>query len=150
MKFQNHLRETLRRYRFPWEKLVLEITETSAIGNLVRASDFIHECRQFGIRVALDDFGTGMASFDYLKQLPIDIVKIDGVFIREMLSNPIDHAMIRHVHEISKLRGQTTIAEFIETAEQLSALKTIGIDYGQGYYLGKPIPLTEWLKNHDN
>lgn len=143
--FHDKLREAVEHFDFPWQKLVLEVTETSAVGNLAQASDFIAYCRGLGMRVALDDFGTGMASFEYLKFLPLDIVKIDGSFIRDMITDPIDHAMVSYTHEISKLRGQETIAEFVECEEHLDALKAIGIDYGQGYHLGRPTPLIEWL-----
>ena len=143
--FQARLKAAIDKFDFPWSKLVLEVTETSAVGNLLLASDFIKYCRNNGIRVALDDFGTGMASFEYLKHLPFDVVKIDGNFVRDMLVDPVDHAMVSYVHQISKLRNQETIAEFIENQEHLAALKEIGIDYGQGYHLGKPRPLSEWL-----
>lgn len=143
--FQNSLRKAIDEFKFPWNKLVLEVTETSAVGNLAQASDFICYCRELGIRVALDDFGTGMASFEYLKHLPLDVVKIDGSFVRDMLEDPVDHAMVSYVNDISKLRGQETIAEFVEEREHVEALKKIGIDYGQGYYLEKPKPLTDWL-----
>lgn len=143
--FQQCLKAAIDRFDFPWSKLVLEVTETSAVGNLPMASDFIKYCRDIGIRVALDDFGTGMASFEYLKHLPFDVVKIDGNFVRDMLTDPVDHAMVSYVHQISKLRKQETIAEFIENEEHLLALKEIGIDYGQGYHLGKPRPLIDWL-----
>ncbi len=145
-EFQERLRIAIKTFDFPWEKLVLEVTETSAVGNLAQASHFIEYCRQQGIRVALDDFGTGMASFEYLKHLPLDIVKIDGSFVRDMLEDPIDLAMVQYVNEISKLRNQETIAEFVELEEHANLLRRIGIDYGQGYYLEKPRPLEEWLK----
>lgn len=144
--FQERLRDAIRKFAFPWRKLVLEVTETSAVGNLAKATDFIAFCRGMGIRVALDDFGTGMASFEYLKFLPLDIVKIDGSFVRDMLSDPVDFAMVRYAHEISKLRGQTTFAEFVEREEHVDALRKIGIDYGQGYYIGRPVPLRQWLQ----
>jgi len=143
--FQNKVKEAIKTFQFPWDKLVFEVTETSAVGNLAQASDFIQYCRGLGIRVALDDFGTGMASFEYLKSLPLDVVKIDGCFIRDMLSDPLDHAMVRYAHDISKLRGQETIAEFVEDAAHLQELKNIGIDYAQGYHIGRPEPLADWL-----
>ena len=143
--FQKSLRKAIEEFSFPWNKLVLEVTETSAVGNLAQASDFICYCRELGIRVALDDFGTGMASFEYLKHLPLDVVKIDGSFVRDMLEDPVDHAMVSYVNDISKLRGQETIAEFVEEKAHADELTIIGIDYGQGYYLEKPRPLAEWL-----
>jgi diguanylate cyclase (GGDEF)-like protein len=143
--FQNCVKDAIKQYHFPWERLELEITETSSIGNLVHAEEFITFCKQRGIGFALDDFGTGMSSFEYLKNLPFDIVKIDGSFVRDMLTDPVDHAMIRYTHEISKLRDQETVAEYVETKADVDELRKIGITYGQGYYLGKPRPLAEWL-----
>jgi diguanylate cyclase (GGDEF)-like protein len=143
--FQAFVKHAMDTIDFPWECLELEITETSAIGNLAQASEFINFCRSKGIGFALDDFGTGMASFEYLKNLPFNVVKIDGSFIRDMLTDPVDHAMIRYTHDISQLRNQETVAEYVETEEDVKELTKIGITYGQGYYLGKPRPLSEWL-----
>jgi diguanylate cyclase (GGDEF)-like protein len=144
-EFQEKIRQAISTFDFPWDKLVLEVTETSAVGNLALAADFIQYCRKLGMRVALDDFGTGMASFEYLKHLPLDVVKIDGSFVRDMLDDPVDRAMVSYVNDISKLRNQETIAEFVEFEEHEKLLKEIGIDYGQGYYLEKPKPLQDWL-----
>ena len=143
--FQAKVKEAIATYDFPWERLELEITETSAIGNLTQASEFINFCRSKSIGFALDDFGTGMSSFEYLKNLPFNVVKIDGSFVRDMLTDPIDKAMIQYTHEICQLRNQETIAEYVETAEGAEELKKIGITYGQGYYHGKPRPLDDWL-----
>lgn len=143
--FQDKLKEAINTFDFPWECLEMEITETSAVGNLAQASEFIHYCRQQGIGFALDDFGTGMSSFEYLKNLPFNVVKIDGSFVRDMLVDPVDHAMIRYTHDISQLRNQETVAEYVETEEDVVELRKIGITYGQGYHLGKPCPLSEWL-----
>ncbi len=147
--FQDCVKNAIQNFNFPWEKLELEITETSAIGNLVQAQEFIQFCKQQGIGFALDDFGTGMSSFEYLKNLPFDVVKIDGSFVRDMLTDPVDHAMIRYTHEISKLRNQETVAEYVETQADVDELRKIGITYGQGYFLGKPRPLTQWLTIKD-
>lgn len=143
--FQEKVKEAMTKFDFPWERLELEITETSAVGNLAQASEFINFCRSKGIGFALDDFGTGMSSFEYLKNLPFNVVKIDGSFVRDMLTDPIDHAMIRYTHDISQLRNQETVAEYVETEEELKELRKIGINYGQGYHLGKPCPLNDWL-----
>ena len=145
--FQECVKKAIQQFDFPWSKLELEITETSAIGNLIQAQEFIQFCKQHDIGFALDDFGTGMSSFEYLKNLPFDVVKIDGSFVRDMLTDPVDHAMIRYTHEISKLRNQETVAEYVETQADVDELIKIGITYGQGYFLGKPRPLTDWLKN---
>ena len=143
--FQEKVKEAIDTFDFPWARLELEITETSAVGNLAQASEFINFCRSKGIGFALDDFGTGMASFEYLKNLPFNVVKIDGSFVRDMLTDPVDHAMIRYTHDISQLRNQETIAEYVETKEEVKELRKIGITYGQGYYLGKPCSLDDWL-----
>jgi len=143
--FQNTLKNAVKTYDFPWEKLEMEVTETSAVGNLNKAADFINFFRGHGIGFALDDFGTGMSSFDYLKKLPFDIIKIDGSFVRDMHTDPVDRTVIRYIQEICDLKNQKTVAEYIETAEDVAALKEIGVTYGQGYYLGKPKPLSEWI-----
>jgi len=143
--FQEFIKGAVTQYDFPWERLELEVTETSSIGNLLQAQEFIQYCKQHGIGFALDDFGTGMSSFEYLKNLPFDVVKIDGSFVRDMLVDPVDHAMIRYTNEISKLRNQETVAEYVETKEDVEELRKIGITYGQGYYLGKPRPLSDWI-----
>lgn len=144
-EFQAKVKQAIEHFDFPWEKLNLELTETSAVGNLTKASDFIQYCKNQKIGFALDDFGTGMSSFEYLKNLPFDVVKIDGSFVKDMHTDPTDKAVIRYIQEISALRNQETVAEYVETLEDVKVLTEIGITYGQGYYLGKPKPLTEWL-----
>ena len=144
-EFQAKVKHAIEHFDFPWEKLHLELTETSAVGNLTKASDFIQYCKDQNIGFALDDFGTGMSSFEYLKNLPFDVVKIDGSFVKDMHTDPTDKAVIRYIQEISALRNQETVAEYVETLEDVQALTEIGITYGQGYYLGKPKPLSDWL-----
>lgn len=143
--FQAKVKEAIETFDFPWEKLELEITETSAVGNWAQANDFISWLKGVGIGLALDDFGTGMASFDYLKNLPFDVVKIDGSFIKDMHTDEIDKAVIKYIHEIASLKNQETVAEYVETQEDVDELTKIGITYGQGYFLGKPKPLKDWL-----
>ena len=143
--FQSTLEKAITHFDFPWNKLELELTETAAVGNFNQANQFIERIKSIGIGLALDDFGTGMSSFEYLKSLPFDIVKIDGSFVKDMHEDPSDKAVIRYIHEISSLRNQETVAEYVETKEDVEELTRIGITYGQGYYLGKPKPLGEWL-----
>jgi len=143
--FQTNLKKMVKTYKFPWDKLELEITETSAVGNFNQAKQFIGFCKDLGIGLALDDFGTGMSSFEYLKSLPFDVVKIDGSFVKDMHTDPSDRAIIRYIQEISALRNQETVAEYVETQEDVTALTEIGITYGQGYFLGKPKPFSDWL-----
>ncbi len=144
--FQAKVKEAVEHFDFPWEKLELEVTESSAIGNFNRANEFIQWLKSKKIGLALDDFGTGMASFEYLKSLPFDVVKIDGSFVKDMHKDPIDNAVIRYIQEIAQLKGQETVAEYVETKEDVEALRAIGITYGQGYFLGKPRSLSSWLE----
>ena len=120
------------------DRLCFEITETSAISNLTQVSDIIRELRLFGCRFSLDDFGTGMASFDYLRSLPVDFLKIDGSFIKDIVDNPISLAMVRAVNDIAHLMGMRTVAEFVENQQIAALLRGIDIDYLQGFAFGRP------------
>ncbi len=137
--FLPFLRDALRRSRVPADVLCFEITETSAIENLDEAIAFMNAMRAMGCRFALDDFGVGMSSLTYLKRLPVDYVKIDGSFVRDMLTDKADWT-VEMINQISHLAGRKTIAEFVENAEILGALRTIGVDYAQGYSIGRPVP----------
>ncbi|MDF1882812.1 EAL domain-containing protein [Sulfurimonas sp. SAG-AH-194-C21] len=143
--FQAKVKEAVMHFNFPWHKLELEVTETSAVGNFAKANEFIVWLKNVGIGLALDDFGTGMASFEYLKSMPFDVVKIDGSFVKDMHNDLTDRAVIKYIHEIAELNNQETVAEYVETQEDVDALREIGITYGQGYFLGKPKPLKDWL-----
>jgi diguanylate cyclase (GGDEF)-like protein len=138
--FLPFLREALRRSRVPAEVLCFEITETSAIENLDEAIAFMNAMRAMGCRFALDDFGVGMSSLTYLKRLPVDYVKIDGSFVRDMLADKADWMTVEMINQISHLAGRKTIAEFVENTEILAALRTIGVDYAQGFSIGRPEP----------
>lgn len=144
--FQASIKEAVLHFNFPWNKLELEVTETSAVGSFAQAREFIQWLKNVGIGLALDDFGTGMSSFEYLKSLPFDVVKIDGSFVKDMHKDPTDKAVIRYIQEIANYKGQETVAEYVETKEDVESLTEIGITYGQGYYLGKPKPLQDWLE----
>lgn len=129
----------------PPSKIIFEVTETAAIERLDAAQRFIARVRAHGCRVSLDDFGSGYASFAYLKNLKVDYLKIDGVFVRDLMASQADHAMVKSMHEVGHALGLMTIAEYVENAEILDRLKNIGIDYAQGYHIGKPILLDKLL-----
>ncbi|MGV6852594.1 MAG: two-component system response regulator [bacterium] len=124
-------------------KLIFEITETSAIENVHNARQFIQKLREHGIRFALDDFGTGFSSFSHLKHLPVDFVKIDGLFVETMADNSVDYTMVETITSMAHSLGLKAIAEHVDTRATAKALKNCGVDYMQGHYLSKPVPLKE-------
>ena len=134
----------------PAEKIKFEITETAAIANLRAATQFIETLAKFGIRFALDDFGSGLSSFAYLKKLQVDALKIDGMFVKDMLTDPLDFEMVKSINEIGHVMGLKTIAEFVEEEEVLLRLREIGVDYVQGYAIGKPVPIDDILLARQN
>ncbi len=119
-------------------RICFEITETHAIASFSQANRFIHALKDRGCKFALDDFGTGLSSFSYLKHFPVDYLKIDGSFVKEILHDPIDREMVRSINEIGHLTGKQTIAEFAENAEIITMLRGIGVDYAQGYGVSEP------------
>ncbi|WJW74277.1 EAL domain-containing protein [Thiohalobacter sp. IOR34] len=139
--FRAHALELLDAANFPLHKLCFEVTETAAISNLSKATHFIDSLREAGCRFALDDFGSGLSSFAYLKNLPVDMIKIDGTFIKHIASNAVDRAMVRSIREIAAMMGKQVTAEYVESAEALDILREIGVDFVQGYHLGHPEPL---------
>jgi EAL domain-containing protein (putative c-di-GMP-specific phosphodiesterase class I) len=118
--------------------LIFEVTETAAIADLNAASALLARLRALGCRTALDDFGSGMSSFAYLKELPVDIVKIDGRFVKHIATSAVDKAMVRAMNDIAHALGKETIAEFVEDEAAFQTLVELGVDYGQGYHLGRP------------
>ncbi len=123
-------------------KICFEITETAAIASYSQANRFINALKELGCKFALDDFGTGLSSFGYLKHFPVDFLKIDGSFVKEILHDPIDREMVRSINEIGHLTGKKTIAEFAENEEIITMLKGMGVDYAQGYGVSEPKPVT--------
>jgi EAL domain-containing protein (putative c-di-GMP-specific phosphodiesterase class I) len=124
----------------PYTAFCFEVTETVAVADVAKAADFIRRLRTLGCRFSLDDFGSGMSSFGYLKHLPVDYLKIDGGFVKDMLEDPIDRAMVEAINHIGHVMGKKTIAEFVENVQTLEALRAMGVDYGQGYGIARPIP----------
>lgn len=129
------------------EKVLFEITETAAISDIEYASYFIDTLKENGFRFALDDFGSGMSSFAYLKQMPIDYLKIDGVFIKNITKDAVDCSMIRSINEIGHIMKIKTIAEYVEDDQILTQLQRIGVDYAQGYFIGKPDHLDKVIRH---
>lgn len=141
--FLNFLHEKLEDNELPIDKISFEITENAAIKNIKKSGDFIKTLKEYGCKFALDDFGSGLSSFAYLKDLPVDILKIDGIFVREINSEPVNYAMVKAIHDVGKFMNMKTIAEYVENEEIFKTLKEIGVDYGQGYYFGKSTRLDE-------
>jgi len=121
--------------------LCFEITETAAISDLTNALPFVNHLRQLGCQFSLDDFGSGLSSFGYLKTLPVDYLKIDGRFVKEIATDRIDETMVEAIHRLGHVMGLKTIAEWVENAETLDKLSAINVDYAQGYHLGPPKPI---------
>jgi len=142
-KFLGYIKGAIQTFHIPPEVLCFEITETAAVENLYAAASFIRELKQLGCRFSLDDFGSGMSSFAYLKNLPVDYLKIDGQFVREMDSDEVSHAMVSAIHELGSVIGIRTIAEFVENDRIIEMLSAMGVDYAQGYAIAKPAPLAE-------
>jgi len=137
-KFLSFVIEQLEYSGLDPRRICFEITETAAIANLEHANKFILALREQGCKFSLDDFGSGLSSFGYLKQFPVDYLKIDGSFVRNILHDPIDKAMVRSINEIGQLTGKKTIAEYAENAEIINMLRTMGVDYAQGYGVAQP------------
>ena len=137
-KFLPFVIDQLRHSGIDASKVCFEITETAAIASYAQASRFINALKELGCMFALDDFGTGLSSFGYLKHFPVDFLKIDGSFVKEMLHDPIDREMVRSINEIGHLTGKQTIAEFAENNDIITMLKGMGVDYAQGYGVSEP------------
>jgi diguanylate cyclase (GGDEF)-like protein/PAS domain S-box-containing protein len=131
----------IRQYGVAPERLCFEITETEAVRNLARAVRFIERLRAVGCQVALDDFGAGMSSFGYLKNLPVDVIKIDGSFIRDVEVDPMSRSIVDAITEIGHQRGLEVVAEWVDSERLVEILRALGVDYGQGYALHRPEPV---------
>lgn len=139
----DHLADCLRHHGLDGAHVGIELTETVAVGNIEACSQLMRRLRGMGCPIALDDFGTGMSSFSYLRNLPIDLIKIDRAFIRGIARDPLDHALVETIQHIAGIMGIRTVAEGVEDAEVLTALALIGVDFAQGWHVGRPVPLVQ-------
>lgn len=138
-----YIENQLREFAIPPEKICFEITETEAIANLAKASAFISRLQDLGCRFALDDFGSGFSSYAYLKRLPVDFLKIDGLFVKDIASDPVNYAMVESINHIGHVTGRKTIAEFVENQTIVKMLSELGVDYMQGYGISRPRPIAD-------
>jgi len=145
-EFLEFVRQQAHAHSLPRHSICFEITESAAINNLSKSAAFMAECQALGFLFALDDFGTGTSSFAYLKNLPVDYLKIDGSFVKNMENDAVDKAMTETINRIGHIMGIKTIAEYAENAEIIEELRALGVDYAQGYGVCKPSPLFPQLE----
>lgn len=142
------LKRVIKKYDIDPTKLIFEVTETAAVSNLQQAKLMMTAIKALGCQFSLDDFGVGFASFSYMRQLPIDIIKIDGIFIKDLDKNADDQLFVKALIDVAKGLGRKTIAEFVENRDILTLLRQYGVDYAQGYHIGRPegriLPDVEW------
>jgi EAL domain-containing protein (putative c-di-GMP-specific phosphodiesterase class I) len=143
--FQEFLENAVRKSGVPPTALCFELTETSAISNLARANRLMQRLRALGCSFALDDFGTGLSSLVYLKSLPVSVLKIDGAFVRDSVHNRRTESMVRAIAQMARTMGMETVAEYVETDELRERMTALGVDFGQGFAIGRPVPLDEVL-----
>jgi EAL domain-containing protein (putative c-di-GMP-specific phosphodiesterase class I) len=139
-RFLEFVREQFRRYVMPPRSVCFEITETAAIANFDKAARFFGEMKSLGCLFSLDDFGAGMSSFGYLKHLPVDFIKIDGSFVKDVAHDPVAVAMVRAINDVGHVMGKKTIGEFVDGESVLGALREIGVDFAQGNWISPPTP----------
>jgi len=139
--FVDYVLELIERHGVEPSRLCFEITETEAVRNLARAVSFIERLRAVGCLVALDDFGAGMSSFGYIKNLPVDVIKIDGSFIRDLDGDPMNRSIVEVITEIGHQRGLDVVAEWVGDEKVIATLRALGVDYGQGFALHRPEPV---------
>ena len=137
--FLDTVKKKIAEYKIPPNEICFEITETTDILDMKHAQNVIHVIKNMGCRFALDDFGTGFSSFSHLKILPVDSVKIDGMFVKSMAHDTIDHAMVKSVNDIAHCLGHVTIAEYVENMSTLKLLRDCGVDYAQGFFIAEPL-----------
>lgn len=145
--FLQFIMAKLKEYGIEPSKICFEITETAAIANLDQATAFVQSLKDLGCYFALDDFGSGLSSFAYLKTLPVDFLKIDGMFVKDIHTDNVSRAMVKAINEMGHVLGKQTIAEYVENEEILEILKEIGVDFAQGFHAGRPEPILEFFES---
>ncbi|MCE3284306.1 MAG: hypothetical protein K0R70_562 [Steroidobacteraceae bacterium] len=143
--FATFMESTLRESGLPLELLSFEVTETAAVANIVRAEALLRRLRELGCPVALDDFGRGLSSLTYLKTLPVTYLKIDGSFVRDVVTDERSHAMLSAIVQLARAMGLETVAECVESDAIRQAIQDLGVSYGQGFSIGRPVPLDKVL-----
>lgn len=149
-RFMDYVQDLINAQPFLAQKVCFEVTETAVISDMDNALHFIKSLKNCGCRFALDDFGCGLSSFGYLKNLPVDYLKIDGLFVKNMTADKIDYAMVKSINEIAQVIGIKTIAEYVESADIQTQLEALGVDYFQGYHIAKPMPLKQIIINQES
>ncbi|MCG8369023.1 MAG: EAL domain-containing protein, partial [Proteobacteria bacterium] len=137
-RFLDFVMDELEKQKLPQAAICFEITETAAISNLARVIHFMQALKKLGCKFSLDDFGSGLSSFTYLKNLPVDYLKIDGQFISNVADDNVDESMVKAIHEVGNAMGIETIAERVETKQVLDKLGSLGVEFAQGYYIARP------------
>jgi diguanylate cyclase (GGDEF)-like protein len=146
-KTKQFVNEQFKIHNIPYDSITFEITESEAISNMVNALSFINEFRALGCKFALDDFGCGLSSFSYLQNMPIDFLKIDGSFVKDIDVNSVNRAMVAAINDIGHVMGLKTICEFVENQDIVDVLINLNVDYAQGYHISKPIPIEQLFNN---
>ncbi|RKZ94694.1 MAG: hypothetical protein DRQ43_06460 [Gammaproteobacteria bacterium] len=140
--FQNYLENILKKSDIDTSALCFEITETAIVADVMRSVEFIKSIKALGAKFSLDDFGSGLSSFAYLKQFPVDYLKIDGMFVKDLITEPTNYVFVRSMTEVGHCLGMKVIAEFVETKQAYHILRQAKVDYIQGWAVGKPRPMS--------
>jgi EAL domain-containing protein (putative c-di-GMP-specific phosphodiesterase class I) len=143
--FHKFLRDSLAESKIKMSSLCFEITETAVVDNVERSVEFINSIKELGVKFSLDDFGTGLSSFSYLKQFPVDYLKIDGEFVRDILEDDKSYVFVRSMTEVGHALNMEVIAEFVESDTMFDKLREANVDYIQGYTVGKPVSIETLL-----
>ncbi len=141
--------ETLENEGVAASRIIFELTESASLSNLTAARQMMKCLQELGCSFAIDDFGTGFSTFSYLKQFPADSIKIDGSFVRDLANDPVNRVLVRSIHEVARTLGKRTVAEFVENEEDLQVLREMGVDYAQGFLIGRPAGIGSWDLGRD-